>query len=780
MQTTSPSRLAPGILLAGWLVTGSLAAAPEAVVRPESVDMSTERLDRIDAVVRRAIARNQLPGAVVLIVHRDRIVFRRAYGLRSKQPTEIPMTEDTLFDLASLTKPIATATSLLILLEQGKLSLADRAAQHWPDFGKNGKDRITIEQLLLHTSGLIADNPVADYRDGREQALRRICDLRPRFPVGTRFLYSDVNYIVLGEIVERLASGGAGKRVGLDEFAQRHVFTPLGMTATGFRPAGQLRERAAPTERRDGRWMKGEVHDPRAYLLGGVAGHAGLFSTADDLAIYARMILRRGEYRGRRILSPAAVRTMTTARPVPGGLRAPGWDVRTAFSRNRGTLFARDRGVGHTGFTGTSLWVDPDTDTAVIFLSNRVHPDGKGNVNRLRGQVATLAAAALLTPSPRPRAPVATGLDVLVRSGFRQLRGRKVGLVTNHTGLDREGRSAIDLLHRAEGVKLVALFSPEHGIRGTVDARVPDGKDARTGLPVYSLYGARRKPTADTLRGIDTLVFDIQDAGCRFYTYISTLGLVLEAAREHRLRVVVLDRPNPIGGLEVEGPVLDAGRESFVAYHALPVRHGLTVGELARLFNAERKIGADLEVIRLEGWRRGDLYDATGLTWVNPSPNLRGLTAALLYPGIGLLETTNVSVGRGTERPFEWVGAPWIDGRQLTAALAELGLPGVRFVPVQRTPSASVHKGRDCGGVEIIVADWSRFRPVRTGLAVASTLRRLYPSLWQVERYNVLLGHKATWEGLQRGVPCRELEEGWQPGLKRFLELRRAYLLYKE
>jgi uncharacterized protein YbbC (DUF1343 family) len=568
------------------------------------------------------------------------------------------------------------------------------------------------------------------------------------------------------------------------------------MKDTGFLPGDKLKARAAPTERRAGRWIVGEVHDPRAHLLGGVAGHAGLFGTADDLAIFARMLLGHGKYQGHRILSPAAFRLMTTPRPVPGGLRAYGWDVRTPFSSNRGELFSPDKGFGHTGFTGTSLWIDPKTAAAVIFLSNRVHPSGKGNINRLRGQVATLAAAAVssqesgvkgqgsdrnrpsLTPDSRPLTPVRTGIDVLVKEKFRRLKGRKVGLVTNHTGQDREGRATIDLLHQAEGVKLVALFSPEHGIRGALDEKVSDTRDRKTGLPVYSLYGSRRKPTADTLKGIDTLVFDIQDAGCRFYTYITTLGLVLEAAREHKLRVLVLDRPNPISGEAVEGPVLEAGRESFVAYHRLPIRHGLTVGELARLFNAERKIGADLEVVKMEGWRRGDFYDRTGLLWVNPSPNLRSLPAALTYPGVGLLETTNVSVGRGTERPFEWVGAPWIDGRRLAAALAKEDLPGVRFVPVRLTPTAYIYKGKACGGVQIVVDDWSRFRPVRTGLTIAAALRRLYPKDWQTQRFDVLLGHKATWEGIRRGTAFADLEKGWQKDFQNFLKVRRSYLLY--
>jgi CubicO group peptidase (beta-lactamase class C family) len=365
---------------------------------PTRVD--PDRLARIDAVVQSALDRKELPGAVILIVHRDEVVFRKAYGHRALKPEAVEMTPDTLFDLASLTKPVATATSIMILLEQGKFSLSDRVAKHWPAFGDNGKNKITVEQLLLHTSGLMADNDVADYKEGKEKALERIAAIAPQSEPGAKFVYSDVGYIVLGELVERIAG------VPLDEFAKKNVFDPLGMKETTYRPKDSLKDRAAPTQQRDDKWMQGEVHDPRAFALGGVAGHAGLFSTADDLAIYARMLLHGGVHNRKRVLSPLAVRLMTTPREVPGGLRALGWDVQSAFSSNRGELFPHGEGFGHTGFTGTSIWIDPGSDTAVIFLSNRVHPDGKGNVMKLRGQVATLAAAALLDVPAKPGRPV--------------------------------------------------------------------------------------------------------------------------------------------------------------------------------------------------------------------------------------------------------------------------------------------------------------------------------------------------------------------------------------
>lgn len=751
----------PGPLLAVLL---ALAALPDA--RPEEVGLDPARLAAIDTAVAEAITAGHTPGAVVLISRHGKVAFRKAYGRRQVQPTAEAMTADTLFDLASLTKPVATATAVMLLVERGKLRLDDRVATRLPTFGGNGKERVSVEQLLLHTSGLPAGSPVDDYASPA-RALERIGAMRLRAEPGTRFTYSDVGFIVLGQLVEKLAGEP------LDVFTRKQVFVPLGMTDTGFGVAAELRGRVAPTEKSEGKWLRGVVHDPRARRLGGVAGHAGLFGTADDLAVYGQMLLEGG----RGVLKFDTVRQMTTPRDVPGGRRTPGWDVRSGYSSNRGALFG---GFGHTGFTGTSLWIDPVSRTVVVVLCNRVHPDGKGNATPLRARVATLAARAIVAP-PLPsggeRPAVLTGIDVLARDGFQRLAGRRIGLVTNHTGVDAAGVSTIDRLHQAPGVKLVALFSPEHGIRGAVDAEVADSTDARTGLPVYSLYGKRRRPTAEQLKGIDTLVFDIQDIGCRFYTYITTLGYVLEAAAEHKLRIVVLDRPNPIGEV-VEGPVLDGGSGSFVAYHPIPVRHGMTVGELARLFNGERKIGATLEVVPVENWRRDERFDRTGLTWVNPSPNMRSLAAALVYPGIGLLETTNVSVGRGTDRPFEVLGAPWIDGGRLAAALNAAGLPGVRFVPTRFTPTSSTHAKKECGGVQIYLTDWSAFESLPTGFTVAATLRLLYPETWQAARYNTLLGQRAIHEALQRGDSAAALLRLAEPGRKAFLKVRQRYLLY--
>lgn len=750
----------------------------------EVSEYDQDKLKGVDAIVSRVLAQpNTCPGAVVFVTRRSwtgDLIYLTS-GQRAIEPQVEAMTRDTIFDMASITKPVATGTAIHMLVDQGKLAPNDPVAKYWPEFAANGKEAVTVKQCLLHTSGLTADNSIKDYANGRAEALKAIANLKLEAEPGTRFRYSDVGYIVLGELVERISGEP------LDRFCHNHIFKPLGMKDTMFNPPEALHGRVAPTGKREGKIIRGTVHDPRAFALGGVAGHAGLFSTADDLTIYSRMLLNGGKLGDTRILSEHGVERFTKPRDVPPkGLRSLGWDVSTGFTAQRGTLFPEGEGFGHTGFTGTSIWIDPPTQTAIIILTNRVHPHDKGNVTALRREIGTLVASAspgiqvraAKNPPPPAASDVKTGADLLAEQKFESLRGKRVGLVTNHTGRTSDGQSLIDLLAKADGVKLVALFSPEHGIRGEKDEKVGDGTDEKTGLPVFSLYGERRKPDAKTLEGIDTLVYDIQDIGCRFYTYISTLGLIMEAAKEHGLSVVVLDRPNPIGGVLVEGPMLDDGVSNFVGYHHLPLRHGMTVGELATMFNTERELNIPLTVVKCEGWRRGMLWDATGLPWRNPSPNMRHLTAALVYPGVGIVETTNVSVGRGTERPFEWIGAPWIDGRKLAKRLNAMGVAGVRFVPTERTPISSVHKDKLCGGVDIIVTDWQAVRPLTLGLAIITALRDEYPNNWETKRLNTLLLHQATLKMIQAGKTAAEIEATWAAALGEFQARRTGFLLY--
>ncbi len=791
----------------------------------KSGSLSVSQLQKIDAVVNEEIAHRRLPGAIVLVGRDGRIGWRKAYGSRVIEPTRESMTTDTIFDVASLTKIVATATSIMMLVERGLIRLEDPVSKYIPELKGQGTERITIELLLTHRSGYAPDFNLKERWTGYDEAIKRLIAEPLRQPPGARFVYSDIGYIALGEVVHRVSG------MPLDEFAKKNIFAPLRMNDTGFRPGTQLRARIAPTEKRRGQrsylgdspqevdadgdqWLRGEVHDPTSFRMNGVAGHAGLFSTADDLAIYAQMILNGGQYDGARILSPLSVAEMTRPRLVTETwTRGLGWDINSSFSTNRGDLFPLGS-FGHTGFTGTSMWIDPSTKMFVIFLSNRVHPDGKGDVTPLRGRVASIAAASVTDIAATAWArlqlieyyervtgdlakftftreqamaesqnvhvdtQVLTGIDVLSRDGFKQLSGMRVGLITNHTGRDRSGRATIDVLHKAPNVRLVALFSPEHGIRGIADDKISDSKDEQTGLPIFSLYGETRRPKPEQLKEVDALVFDIQDVGTRFYTYISTLGYVMEEAAKARIPVFVLDRPNPITGVEVEGPVGDGDKPSFTAYHTIPVRHGLTIGELGRLFNEQRNIGCDLRVIKMDGWRRSMWLDETNLTWVNPSPNMRSLAQATLYPGIGLLETTNVSVGRGTDTPFEVVGAPWIDGQKLAAHLNSLRIPGVRFVPVKFTPKASVFKDEACGGINIIVTDRARFRPVMNGLEIAVALRKLYPADWKVDSYLRLLVNSDTLERLKRGESAAEIARSWNARLEEFRTARTKVLLY--
>ncbi|MDB4997863.1 MAG: hypothetical protein JWM74_5295, partial [Myxococcaceae bacterium] len=709
-------------------------------------------------------------------------------GQRSVEPERTPMTIDTVFDLASLTKPIATATSIVILAERGLVDLDGPAARYIPELAAHGKGGFTVRQLLTHVSGIPVETPKSDFALGRAAAMDKIYEATVRAQPGERFLYSDIGFLLLEEIVRRVAGQD------LAAFTSANIFAPLGMNETGFLPSPALRARAAPTEAKDGIFLKGDVHDPRAQLLGGVAGHAGLFSTAKDLTTYAQALLREGAIDDgagnvSRILTPHAVDTFFASHDVPGGVRALGWDVKSTFSANRGETFSR-RAVGHGGYTGTAMWIDPESDLFLLFLSNRVHPDGKGAVNPLIGRIATLVGSAFGAPAePNVSCEAAsanhvdTGIDVLRAENFTRLRGARIGLITNTSGRAKDGTSTIDLLSHAPGVTLVTLFSPEHGLGADREGRIAGGKDERSGLPVVSLYGEAFSPPPETLAGIDTLVFDIQDVGTRFYTYASTMRRAMAAAAEHQLRFVVLDRPNPIGGVDVAGPVLLASpTRSFVNHHPLPVRHGMTIGELAELFNADDHMGVRLQIVRARGWRRGDYLDATGLPWVNPSPNLRSVDEALLYPGVGLLEGSNVSVGRGTMTPFEVVGAPWMDGPALARSLSAMSLPGVAFAPTTFTPTTSVYANEVCQGVRVTITGRAQLEPVRTGVAIATQLVRLnagaHANQWHASDLGKLLAHKEAVDACLRGRPLPEIEKTWTDALAAFQAKREKYLLY--
>jgi len=799
-------RFIVGLGLAAVVVLGFGWAPARAQDSRPPAAFDAVRLARIADLVNEAIAARQTPGAVVVVGRGDQVAYKQAFGNRSVEPAVEAMTLDTVFDLASLTKVVATTTSVMILVEEGRLRLNDRVAAHIPGFERYGKGEITVRHLLTHVSGLRPDLDMSLEFASYDEAISRAIEEIPTSAPGERLVYSDINFVLLGEIVHRVS----GKT--LDEFARARIFEPLAMRDTMFKPPVSLAPRIAPTEKctqygwpcdqPGGTILRGVVHDPTARRMLGVAGHAGLFSTAADLGIFCRMLLDGGRSGAVRILSPMTVAKMTSPISLPGGqVRGLGWDMDSSYSSNRGELLPLGS-FGHTGWTGTSLWIDPLTKTWIVFLSNRVHPDGKGDVTPLRARVATVVGSAVLSPppdalrtvrltggdfgaagaAPQPpaaSAPVLNGIDVLKAENFKLLQGRKVGLVTNHTGRAITGEATIDLLAKAPDVKLVALFSPEHGIRGALDEAVPSSRDDKTGVPIYSLYGETTRPTAQMLEGIDTLVFDIMDVGVRFYTYETTMAYVMEEAAKRKIRMVVLDRVNPIGGFRVEGPTLDKALLGFVGYFPMPVRHGMTMGELARLFNGENKIGADLTVVPVKGWKREQWFDETGVPWISPSPNMRNLNEATLYPGVCLIEAANVSVGRGTDTPFEHVGAPWMDGPKLAAALNARRLPGVRFYPTSFKPTSSRFKDEPCSGVFMIVTDRSALEPVRLGVEVASAIYRQHPGAFEIDKILALLGSSSVLERIKSGEDPAQIAASWSADEGRWRLLRAKYLIYR-
>jgi len=751
----------------------------------------------VDEQINQAVQDGLIPGAVLLIGHDGQVVYRKAYGERSLIPARESMTVDTIFDAASLTKVVATTSSIMKLFEQGKIRLDDPVTKYLPEF-QEGHSPITIRNLMTHFSGLRPDLDLKPAWSGYETGIHRALIDKPAGPPGVRFVYSDINFILMGEIVHRLS----GQM--LSDFARANIFEPLGMKDSMFQPPAALRPRIAPTEidPTTGRPLWGVVHDDTSRYMGGVAGHAGLFTTADDLAKFAQMLLDHGEGNGARLFSALTVEKFTTPespadQPI---LRGLGWDIDSPYSSNRGDLYPIGS-FGHTGFTGTSMWMDPVSRSYVILLTNVVHPHRGKSLSSMRSRVATIAAASFGIAAPEvaltgynetivgpglhrviePKKAVLTGLDVLVKDNFAPLRGKRVGLITNHTGLSRDGKRNVDLM-LAAGVKIVTLFSPEHGLEGIEDQpTVSNSKDPASGLPILSLYQqSKHHLTPEMLNGVDVLVYDIRDVGARFWTYSCTLLYSMEEASKKHLPFFVLDRPNPITGVHVEGPMLDPDLESFVGCFEIPVRHGMTFGELAKMANSERNLGLDLHVIPVEGWNRGDWFDSTGLSWIDPSPNMRSLNAATLYPGIALLEASqNYSVGRGTDAPFEQVGADWIRGPELASFLNSRYIPGVRVYATRFRPTSSNFAGKMIEGVRFVITDRNSFDSTRFGLEVGYALEKLYPGRipWDLNRF--LIGNHEVIEAGKANLDPRATVQKMEDSLASFLSRREKYLLYK-
>jgi uncharacterized protein YbbC (DUF1343 family)/beta-glucosidase-like glycosyl hydrolase len=765
-----------GIQLPRRPMTLAAAGAGDSPLRPGGAA-------EIDAVVAGFIERRAFPGAVLAVGHGGTLAHLAPYGRLAYAADAPAVAADTIYDLASLAKVIATTTMAMILVDEGRLDLDKPVRDFLPRFTGGAKDRVTVRHLLTHSSGVDWWKPLYQELSGQAAYVERIEQMDLVYEPGSKTLYSDLGLILLGEILERIAGEP------LDVFTRGRVFRPLGMVDTMFRPPPRLLPRIAPTEDDPwrGRLLRGEVHDENAAGLGGVAPHAGLFSTAGDLARFAQMILNGGVFEHRRIVSRATVEQFTRpAGLVPGSSRALGWDMKSPEGySSAGTLLSAGS-FGHTGFTGTSIWIDPARELFVILLTNRVHPTRENK--QIREARPAIADAVVRALADGAATPVRVGLEELERDGADRLRGRRLGLVVHRASVTLDGRHAIDVL-RAAGLDVVRLFTPEHGLRGEAAAgeAVAGGHDPASGLPVVSLYGERKKPAAEDLAGLDALVFDLQGAGVRFYTYVSTMILCLEAAAEAGIEFVVLDRPNPLGGERIEGPVSaprDRVPASFVNLAPGPLVHGLTLGEMARFVNLGLERPARLRVVPMSGWRRSKTWLDTGRPWVPPSPNLRTAEAALAYPGTALLEATNVSEGRGTKAPFLLLGAPWLAPER--GALAELAVPGFALDRASFTPTASPaaprpkHQDRSCAGLRVRVTDAGAAQPYRLGLELLAALGRQPELAWLEEGAALtrLLGTGRVGEQLRRGTPVAEILAADRADHQAWRAARRAALLY--
>jgi len=735
------------------------------------------RFAEVDALLEGYVAKGAFPGAVVLVGQDGKILHQQAFGKQSYAKDAPAVELDTIYDLASLTKVIATTTAAMILVDEQRLDLDAPVQGYLPKFQGPGKEKVTVRHLLTHSSGIDWWAPLYQEEKGKKAFLERIYPMPLVSEPGTTLKYSDLGILLLGEILERVSGRP------LDEFVKERVLEPLGMKDTGWRPPKSLLPRIAPTEMDAwrGRIVHGEVHDENAFALGGVAPHAGLFGTAPDLARLAQMLLWKGVYANHRIVSRRTVELFTRpANLPPGSSRAIGWDTKSPEGSSAGHLFSANS-FGHTGFTGTSIWIDPERQLFLILLTNRVHPTRENTM--IREVRPAVADAVIRAVDPQASLPTRTGLDRVAAGEDFGLAGKKLGLVAHAASLTLDGRHAIEVL-REQKLDLVRIFSPEHGLRGQAAAgeKVESGVDSESDLPLVSLYGRKTQPTPEDLAGLDALVIDLQDAGTRFFTYESTLLLCLEAAAEAGIEVIVLDRPNPLGGERIEGPVrAENVVKSLVSRAPGPLVHGLTLGEMARYANAHLAKPAKLEVITMEGWHRGKLWSDTGRSWVNPSPNLRSPEAALAYPGVALLEATNVSEGRGTEAPFLLFGAPWLDPDKV-----ELAVPGYRFEAAKFTPRASAaapepkYADQECRGWRIEITDPKHASPWRLGVELLSVLSRQPGFEWKREGKALewLLGSPSLFEAIKAGRSSEEILAAGEDEVATWRHQRQASLLY--
>lgn len=720
--------------------------------------------DVLRSALERAVSESGSPGAVALVGDLDRTYFHAAAGNRQSVPEPAPALPDTPYDLASLTKAIATTTAILLLRKDGALEFDQPVSDFVPipAFGK-----FTIRHLLTHTAGLVAGLPYYKDAHSTDEMLQRYAQFELDWPPGTRRRYSDVGFMILGRLVELVS------RDSLDAFCTRHIFKPLGMKMTAFKPPESWRGTCAATENCGwrGRLLVGEVHDENAAAVGGVSGHAGLFAPAGDLALFCRAMLSG------KLLPSGVLEEITKVGQVPVyPWQGIGWQLDPWDSGTEGFLPSR-AAFGHTGWTGTCIWMDRDTTQFAILLSNTCHP-ARGNRNN--GALRRTFFSALARELYPRRTNTHTGLDRVMRQDFEVLQGRRIALLTNPSAVDQLGRPILDVLALDPRVTLKRLYSPEHGIRG--DAEAGQVVASQSGaIPVTSLYGAQTRPAAAELNEIDLFVIDLQDAGARYYTYAAAMFECLRACAETGTPVLVLDRPNPLGGEVLEGPVA-IETDAPVCAAPVPIRHGMTFGELAQFFVEHVLTGKKpaLEVNALDAWRPECLFDECSLPWVPPSPNMPHALTALLYTGMCLFEGTNLNEGRGTDTPFEVIGAPWLDAkpvlRQIRAAhRAGTSLEAVTYTPTSIPGKASDprYNGQTCQGIRIIVRDPHNVRAFTLAVALLSAIRARHPGEFQWgPSFDVLAGSKDLRLAIEAGVSAHRIVAACEPALQTFAATR--------
>lgn len=716
--------------------------------------------DRLLTALTRAVDESSSPGAVALVGDAQEVFFHEAYGLRQREPEVIPATPDTLYDLASLTKVVATTTAAMLLVQQGVLDLDGSVAQYVPipEFRA-----LTPRHLLTHTSGLHPGRPYYKTATSIDDMLQRYAADGLQSTPGTRRRYSDAGFMLLGRTVELAA------RDSLDAFCKRAIFEPFGMHETGFNPPPELAARAAATERCAWREfvVQGKVHDENAYAVGGVSGHAGLFSTATDLHKFCVGLLDG------KVLDEDTLLTMLHPDEVPfypwQGL---GWQLDPWEESVNGFVPVR-WALGHTGWTGTSMWLDVGSGTHAILLGNTCHPSRANRQNRtLRQNFYTGVAETFYPESSNTH----TGLDRLLYEDFDLLRGKRIAVLTHHAAVDSQGRHLLDVLRLDPSIAVDTVFSPEHGLQGQAEAG--ESVSGQSGaIPIVSLYGEQRKPDREILRRVKAFVIDMQDVGSRYYTYMATMKDCLEACGEAGTQVIVLDRPNPVGGVVLEGPIAQV-TGSPVCCAQIPVRHGMTMGELAIYFVQNEIRGRKPEVLvsTLGGWPRRFYFEQCSLPWVPPSPNIPTPASALAYVGTCLFEGTNLNEGRGTETPFEVIGAPWLNAEDVIASVepaARLGcyLQAAPYRPrsIPGKASSPRHMDETCQGVFIHVTNRDQFRPFYLGIALIDAIRRRHRDVFEFgPSFDVLAGGPALREALERDVAPGDLIEAWRPALAAF------------